>query len=123
MNNSPTFRVLAALALTLTLAGCGGSGEDSAASSDAAGSSAEPGAVTIADLTYSPADLAVAAGSEVTWTNDDTAPHTVTFDDDGVESSEELKTGDSFSTTFEAAGTYAYTCAIHPDMKATVTVQ
>ena len=123
MNNTTTLRVLAALALTLSLAGCGGSGEDSAASSEAGGSSAESAAVTIADLAYSPAEISVAAGSEVTWTNDDKAPHTVTFDDEGVDSSEELKTGDTFSTSFDEAGTYAYTCAIHPDMKATVTVQ
>ena len=123
MNNTTTLRVLAALALTLSLAGCGGSGEDSAASSEAGGSSAESASVTIADLAYSPTEISVAAGSEITWTNDDKAPHTVTFDDEGVDSSEELKTGDTFSTTFDEAGTYAYTCAIHPDMKATVTVQ
>ena len=79
--------------------------------------------MTIDDLKYAPADATVAAGSEVTWTNNDEAPHTVTFDGDAVKSSGELKTGDTFSTTFADAGTYSYLCAIHPDMKGKVTVQ
>ena len=120
-------RVLSVLALVLLLVGCGGGGESTedgggdaaAASSD----SAEAGSVTIADLKYSPADLEVSAGSTVTWTNDDDAPHTVTFDDDAVSDSEELAKGDEFSATFDEAGEFSYVCAIHPDMKATVTVQ
>ena len=116
-------RILAVLGLSLALAGCGGSGGDSAATSESGGSAAESSEVTIADLKYSPTDVTVAAGAEVTWTNDDDAPHTVTFEDDAVTSSEEMAKGDTFSATFDKAGTYSYTCAIHPDMKATVTVQ
>lgn len=122
------FRILSVLVLTLLLVGCGGAepASDSAGAGGGAatsGESAAAGAVTIADLQYSPADLDVSAGSTVTWTNDDDAPHTVTFDDDAVQGSEELQKGDEFSATFDDAGEYAYVCAIHPDMKATVTVQ
>src|SRR5688500_10144332 len=122
------FRVLSVLALVLLLVGCGGGGGEStedgggdtaAASSD----SAEASAVTIADLQYSPADLEVSAGSTVTWTNDDDAPHTVSFDDDALADSEELAKDDEISTTFDKAGEFSYAYAIHPDMKATVTVQ
>lgn len=122
MTTSPIFRVLAALALVLALAACGGSGDGSAAASDTGEASAEPAAVTIDELAYAPAELSVPAGTEVTWSNDDEAPHTITFDDDAVESSGELKTGDTYSVTFDEPGTYPYICAIHPDMKATVSV-
>lgn len=122
------FRVLAITTLLLALAACGGSSEgggDAAADAggDAAGGDGAAAAVTIADLAYSPAEIEVASGGTVTWTNDDEAPHTVTFDDDSVASSEEMNTGDEFSATFDAAGSYSYVCAIHPDMKGTVTVQ
>ena len=124
MTTSPTFRAIALLSLAvLALTGCGGSGEDTASSEAGGDAAAESGAVTIADLKFAPGDVSVAAGSEVTWTNDDSAPHTVTFDDDAAESSEELKPGDTFSTTFDEAGSYSYTCAIHPDMTGKVTVQ
>lgn len=123
MKTSTGFRALAVLAVSLVLAGCGGSGGDSAATSESGGNAAQSGAVTIADLKYDPTETTVAAGGEVTWTNDDDAPHTVTFDDDAVASSEEMKKGDTFKASFDEAGTYAYTCAIHPDMKGTVSVQ
>lgn len=123
MTTSRIFRVLAALTMVLALAACGSSGDGSAAASGGDGeTSAAPAAVTIDNLEYSPADLEVAAGTEVTWTNDDKAPHTVTFDHDAVSSSDEMATGDTFSATFDEAGTYDYICAIHPDMKAKVTV-
>ena len=122
MTTNPIIRVLAIALLLVTLAGCGGSdGGDSAASSDDGGG-AEASAVTIADLAYSPADIEVAAGGTVTWTNNDDAPHTVTFDDEAVTSSEEMAKGDEFSATFDEAGSFSYVCAIHPDMKGTVTV-
>lgn len=122
MTTSRIFRVLAALTLVLALAACGGSGGGSAAASDSGEAAAEAAAVAIDDLAYTPADLSVSAGTEVTWTNDDDAPHTVTFDDGAAESSGELTTGDTYSVTFGEAGTYRYICAIHPDMKATVAV-
>ena len=67
--------------------------------------------------------MKVAAGSTVTWTNDDDAPHTVTFDGDAVEDSGELAKGDTFEATFDEPGSYSYVCAIHPKMTATVTVE
>jgi hypothetical protein len=73
---------------------------------------------------YSPASLEVSVGDTVTWTNMDTAPHTVTVTS-GPEKfdSGNLQKGESFSFTFSKAGTYAYYCAVHPDMKAGVTVK
>ena len=82
---------------------------------------AGPAAVTIADFTFGPGDLAVPAGTTVTWTNDDPFPHTLVATD-GSFTSPELAAGDRFEFTFEAAGTYDYACGIHPSMTGTVTV-
>ena len=128
MTTNRMFRVLILATLLASLVACGGgasSDGEAAAGDDAAapeGGGAESATVTIADLAYAPADVEVAAGGSVTWTNDEDVPHTVTFDDDAVAGSEELNQGDEFSATFETAGSYSYVCAIHPDMKGTVTV-
>lgn len=83
---------------------------------------AEAGKVEIAGFAFAPAEVSVAAGTKVEWTNTDPAVHTVTAKDGGF-GSEQLQQGDTFSTTFTDAGTYAYFCAIHPAMEGTVTVK
>jgi plastocyanin len=60
-------------------------------------------------------------GDVVTVTNRDGAGHTWTADD-GTFDSGTLRGGESFQFTFEAAGTYAFFCAIHPGMTGTITV-
>jgi amicyanin len=79
--------------------------------------------VMIMNYAFSPASVTVNAGTTVTWTNQDAAAHNVVVSS-GPEtfSSPTLQTGQSFSFTFTKAGTYSYYCAIHPEMKATVTV-
>ncbi len=79
------------------------------------------GEVRISGFAFQPSDLTVKAGTTVTWTNTDAAPHTVTADD-GSFTSGTLTTGQTFTHTFSQAGRVAYHCAIHPDMKASVTV-
>jgi amicyanin len=78
--------------------------------------------VSIKNFAYAPATLNIKKGTKVTWTNGDTAPHTVTSESGDVLDSPTLSTGQSFSYTFTKAGTYAYYCTIHPNMKATVVV-
>ncbi len=77
---------------------------------------------TIQNFSFQPASLTVSVGTTVTWTNKDSTHHTVTADD-GSFDSKALATGATFSQTFTKAGTYAYHCAIHPSMKATIVVQ
>ena len=89
----------------------------SAAPSDATGS-----AVSIANFSFKPAVITVSVGTTVTWTNNDSAGHTVTADD-GSFTSDTLGSGATFSRTFATAGTFAYHCSIHPSMKGTVTVR
>ena len=57
----------------------------------------------------------------MTWTNDDSIPHTVTADDSSFDSSG-LVQGKTFSFTFDKAGTFAYHCSIHTTMTGTVVV-
>ena len=122
------------LVCAAALAACGGSGSTPAASvaaSAAAPSAAAPSeapaagggdAVTIKNFAFGPASLSVAAGSSVTWTNDDSTAHTVTADDGSFDSSS-IAPGSTFSQTFDTAGTFAYHCSIHPNMTATIEVQ
>src|ERR1700761_5646360 len=80
-------------------------------------------AATIDNFTFSPPVLTVAVGTKVTWTNRDDIPHTVTDADHPKEiKSHALDTGDSYSRTFTAPGTYHYFCSLHPHMQGTVVV-
>ncbi len=79
-------------------------------------------AVTIQNFAYQPANLQVKVGATVTWTNQDTAPHTVTFRDSALTGSALLPKGQSFTYTFTKAGTVSYYCQVHPYMTAQVTV-
>ena len=75
--------------------------------------------VSIQGFAFAPQDLQVAAGTEVTWTNDDPTPHTVTADS-GEFDSGTLEPGATFSIAVDGSATYF--CAIHPTMKGSVTV-
>ena len=83
--------------------------------------------VQIKDFVYAAAAITVPAGTTITFTNDDSAPHTATSGAsptaDGVFDTGTLKKDKSASVTVTKPGTYAYYCAIHPFMKATVTVK
>jgi plastocyanin len=79
-------------------------------------------AVSIANFAFGPDTIQVAAGTTVTWTNNDTAAHTVTADDGSFDSGN-LAPGDTFTYTFTTAGTVAYHCNYHPNMTASVVVQ
>lgn len=84
--------------------------------------SAGEAAVVIDDLAFDPEVIQVRVGTTVTWTNREaSAPHTVTSVDQ-VFGSDTLNESDSFSHTFDTAGTFDYICAIHPRMEGTVIV-
>jgi plastocyanin len=77
--------------------------------------------VSIANFAFDPAELEVASGTEVTWTNEDQAPHTVTADG-GEFDSGTLEPGDTFSVAVEGNGPVTYACMIHPEMTGTIVV-
>ncbi|MBM3910223.1 MAG: PEFG-CTERM sorting domain-containing protein [Thaumarchaeota archaeon] len=80
---------------------------------------------------FIPAEVTVDVGGEVTWSNDDTAAHTVTSGDLTVDpdnvgtvfDSSLFMAGKTFSHKFDAAGEYPYFCMVHPWMVGTVIVQ
>lgn len=78
--------------------------------------------VSIRDYAFTPAVLQTPAGTTVTWTNDDTVPHTVTAVDKSFDSGN-LAPGAVFTYTFTAAGTYPYLCQYHGGMKGSVVVK
>jgi amicyanin len=79
---------------------------------------------SIDNFTFSPPVLTVSVGTKVTWTNRDDIPHTITDANHPKEiKSPALDTGDSYSRTFTAAGTYHYFCSLHPHMQGTVVVR
>jgi len=86
------------------------------------GSANQSAIASIKGFAFSPDPIAVAVGGTVTWTNNDSTAHTVTFDDASVVSSSNLDPGATFSATFPKAGSYTYHCKIHPSMQGTVTV-
>jgi plastocyanin len=68
-----------------------------------------------------PANLTVAAGGSITFTNADSATHTVTMDNGACDAGR-IASGQSATITFTAPGTYTFHCTIHPTMKGTVVV-
>lgn len=76
-------------------------------------------AIDIKDFAFNPDTITVTKGTTVTWTNKDSAPHTVKGT---AFTSETLNQGQSYSYTFNEAGTFEYQCGIHPSMRAKVIV-
>ena len=82
------------------------------------------------DECFIPSTVTIDVGGEVTWTNDDSAAHTVTSGTatdgpDGFFDSSLFMAGDTFSVKFDGyePGEYPYFCMVHPWMVGTVIVQ
>jgi plastocyanin len=78
-------------------------------------------AVAIKGFAYAPASLHIGTGTTVTWTNEDGTQHTATAADGSFDSGA-IAEGDTFSHTFDTAGTFDYVCTFHRNMSATITV-
>ena len=96
-------------------------GGDGGGGDGAAAGGAE--SVAIVDFEFDPKDLTVEAGTEVEWTNEDSADHNVIFDGDTPADVDNLEQGQSGSVTFDEAGTFDYVCSYHPGMEGSVEVQ
>jgi plastocyanin len=97
-----------------------GTGTNSSNATPSVGSTAET--VRISNFTFTPGNLQVPVGAKVTWTNEDSAPHTATAKD-GSWDTGILNQGESKTLTFAKAGDYEYYCKVHPSMIARVTVK
>ncbi len=79
--------------------------------------------VGIQNLAFSPQSLAINAGDTVIWTNKDSVSHTITSDSGTELNSGIISNGETYSHTFNTAGTFNYHCSIHTSMKAKIIVQ
>ncbi|MDW3685128.1 cupredoxin family copper-binding protein [Cupriavidus sp. CV2] len=82
----------------------------------------EANVVVVKNFMFSPMSLTIKAGSTVTWKNLDGEPHTV-VNDAGLFRSGALDQNDTYKFKFDKPGVYSIFCGIHPNMKATITVQ
>ena len=75
---------------------------------------------------YSPNPVQVSTGATVTWTNDDSQPHTATSGENATPDqrfdSGIMAPAATFEHTFTEAGEYPYFCILHPNMVGTVSV-
>ena len=128
-----TLRIpVALIACAALVAGCGSSGSSSKSTSTAApasssttsssaGASSGGVKIKVAGFAFNPTSVTVKKGQTVTWTNSDPAAHNVTSSD-GTIQSKDFSNGQSFTYTATQAGTFQYTCTIHPQMQATLIV-
>ncbi len=125
-------RLIAALAAVTALGSCGDDDGNSDEASTETTAPADPGdgaagdggdQVSIENFEFGPADLTVAAGTTVRWTNDDDAVHSVRGDGDLEYESDDLSQDDTFEQTFDDPGEQPYICGKHSYMKGTVTVE
>ncbi len=79
-------------------------------------------AVEIKDFAFNPATITVQKGTTVTWIQKDSTRHTATSDE-GIFDSGLLSLDQSWSYTFNEAGTFKYHCTPHPNMKGTIVVE
>ena len=78
--------------------------------------------IEIKSFTFSPESITVKKGTKLTWTNKDSAPHTITSTNDKELDSGTLSQGQSYSHTFTQIGSFQYRCNFHTSMKGTVKV-
>ena len=137
------YGLFAVLILSTGLMSCGGGGDSSVAPPPpppppppptcATGTFCMGGSTFLtANSTVQPVALSVAANAAVTWTNDSSVDHNVTFDDPttalavgtGASGSFTAPNGSTNARKFATSGTsHPFHCTIHPGMTGTVSVQ
>jgi plastocyanin len=114
-----------AAALMVAVIGCGSSMSSSSASpaqcTAATATALTNGTVILSGMSFQPACAKVAAGTAVTFTNDDGVQHTVTADSGAFDHL--LNPNQQETITFQSAGTVGIHCTIHAGMRMTLIVQ
>ncbi len=126
---SPAASVAAAPS-SATSGGYGGGKGDygaGAGSPTTADASAAPGTIRLSGFAFQPATMTAAAGTTVTFVNDDGVAHDIVEGTDGTAASPSavhvrLAPGATATAVLPEAGSLALTCTIHPSMSMTVTV-
>lgn len=76
--------------------------------------------VRIRNGTFDPAQVEVASGTPVTFVNEDTVAHTLSFE--GLFDTPEIPAGSSYPVTLEGTGTVTYTDEANPEVQGTITL-
>jgi plastocyanin len=118
---------IGALGVSLTMAACGGGGEEAGSTQPAAGRDRPAGTsktnrVSIIDFKYKPAHVEVRLGSMVAFVNDDKAAHTATSTGPRAFDTGSIMRGETKRVVPKEAGDFDYYCAFHPFMKAKIRV-
>ena len=73
---------------------------------------------------FAPSPAQAKVGQVVQWSANGTLMHTVTFDSSNASclTDPALNPGSTWEVKFTQAGTYTYTCTIHPGMNGSITV-
>lgn len=115
--------VICVIAIATSVVGCSGYGTAPATPpAGTPGATSSQTKVSISNFAFAPQTLQIAKGTTVTWTNNDSAQHTVTSDTNLFDSGP-ISNGATFNYTFNEAGTFNYHCNVHPSMLGKVTVQ
>lgn len=115
------------LGLVMSLAGCSGGGGSTGggyatppATAPSGGTGAASPTVVEKGFAFTPATLEVKVGDTVTFKNEDTAPHNVSIDGKELGAQDP---GANVTWTASKAGSFPYTCTIHPSMAGEITVK
>jgi plastocyanin len=106
-------------------AGCGTGSDLGNQATAQGGTSTNPAIeVVMKSLAFNPTAISAKVGQRIVWTNQDQAPHNVTYVSGPRFSSsrQDMRNGARFSLTPTQPGTIHYFCTIHPWMKATIVV-
>ena len=118
------------LALAAVLAACSGASAEAPTPAAPAGSpSGDAVTITAKDIKFNPNAVTVKAGTafDIVFDNQDGAPHNISISDASggnvfkgqIVSAQKV----TYAVPALAAGTYAFICEVHPDMKGTITAQ
>jgi plastocyanin len=99
--------------------GSGTTDQSTGATGDTAGAGGGT-AITIEGFAFDPASLTVSGETTLTITNNDTAAHTFTLDDDSVD--QEIAAGESVDVTVNVSETTGFHCRFHSQMTGSLEV-
>ena len=104
-----------------------GAGAGASAAAATSGGAAASGSVLLSGFAFKPAEISVAAGSTIAFTNRDSVKHVLVEGQNGTPTSagapqSTVTPGQTVSIPFATAGAATITCTIHPSMNLAVTV-
>ncbi|MGO9903760.1 MAG: plastocyanin/azurin family copper-binding protein [Solirubrobacteraceae bacterium] len=115
-------RLIPLALMVLALGGCGTSSSSATATAPRAGPAGTIH-VVMKNIAFNPGTIYAKVGQTVTWTNEDDAPHNVTYaSGPRFTSSPTFTQGESWTLKLTKPGVIRYVCTIHPGMHGAIIV-